>query len=121
MHHAANAANMTGYASAMVQGTYAQRRRGDAQNPVAQKQQILLVLITRHRLQVEVACWAAGRFVAHHLSRKGLASRRCKSFSSIFLKPRLPRIFWPGVGVGSMATRLAGRINGVTDVRPGAP
>src|SRR6187399_1286028 len=113
MHHAANAANMTGYASAMVQGTYAQRRRGDAQNPVAQKQQILLVLITRHRLQVEVARWAVdlrlGRFVAHHLSRKGLASRRCKSFSSIFLKPRLPRIFWPGVGVGSIATRLAGR------------
>jgi predicted NUDIX family phosphoesterase len=57
MHHAANAANMTGYASAMVQGTYAQRRRGDAQNPVAQKQQILLVLITRHRLQVEGARW----------------------------------------------------------------
>ena len=57
MHHAAKAANMTAYPSAMVQGTYAQRRRGDAQNPVAQKQQILLVLINRHRLQVEVARW----------------------------------------------------------------
>jgi hypothetical protein len=75
---------------------------------------------TACRYKARVGDLRPGRFVALHLW-KGLASRRCKSFSSIFLKPRLPRNFWPGVGVGSIATRLAGRMHGVTDVRPGAP
>ena len=44
---------MTAYPSAMIHGIYAQTRRGDAQNPVAQKQQILLVLINRHRCRLQ--------------------------------------------------------------------